>query len=304
MYALASVLQNRGARQQPDDQSLRVGLLIRLFRNPPWLAGLACDVGGYVLQFVALGHGPIVVVQPLLVCGLLFALPLGAAWEGRRLARLDWAGALLVCVGLAVFLAVAGPAAGRNDATAGEWTILLLAVGAVAAALTALSLGADRRRRAVLLAAGAGILYGAGAALTKTSSHLLDHGLFPFLGHWQPYVLVLYGGVGMLLGQSAFQAGSLDYSLPTMTVLDPVVSVIVGAWVFEETIASSPLDISVEVTALVAMSVGVWLLARHEAARPLGDLPGQPVENRSLENRSVKGRSIKYRTAGTGGRRG
>ena len=46
-------------------------------------------------------------VQPLLVCGLLFALPLGAAWAGRKLRRRDWIAALLVCSGLAVFLLVA-----------------------------------------------------------------------------------------------------------------------------------------------------------------------------------------------------
>src|ERR1700759_3810425 len=117
MYALASVLQQRSAAAQPADQALRLSLLGRLLRTPMWLLGLGCDIAGYILQFVALGHGPIVVVQPLLVCGLLFALPLGAAWAGRRLSRVDWIGAAFVCAGLAIFLAVADPAAGRNDTT-------------------------------------------------------------------------------------------------------------------------------------------------------------------------------------------
>lgn len=266
LYALASVLQHRGAVAQPDDQSLKMGLLVRLFRNPAWLAGTACDVGGYALQFVALGHGAIVVVQPLLVCGLLFALPMGAAWAGRRLSRTDWAGALLVCAGLGIFLAVANPAAGHSDTTTGRWIALLTSVVVLAGLLTAIGSAAEPRRRAVLLAAAAGVVYGVAAALTKTSSHLLNRGLLPMLTHWQPYVLVVFGVGGMLLSQSAFQAGALDFSLPTMTVVDPVVSIAIGAWVFHETVASRAGEVTVEVVSLAAMSAGVWLLARFEAA--------------------------------------
>lgn len=266
LYALASVLQQRGAAAQPDDQSLKVGLLVRLARSPGWLVGLVFDGGGYVLQFIALGHGPLVVVQPLLVCGLLFALPIGAAWAGRRLSGRDWLGAVLVCAGLGVFLAVADPASGRDDTRPLHWVILLVSVGVGALVLTAGSFGPSPRRRAVTLGAAAGVVYGGAAALTKTSSHLLDRGVLPVLTHWQPYVLVLFGVGGMLLAQSAFQAGALDYSLPTMTVADPVVSIAIGALVFHETISSRSAAVVVEVVALVAMSVGVYLLARYEAA--------------------------------------
>ena len=54
------------------------GLLTRLVTKPLWLAGIAADGLAFVFQFVALGHGSLILVQPLLVSGLLFALPLGA----------------------------------------------------------------------------------------------------------------------------------------------------------------------------------------------------------------------------------
>lgn len=265
LYALASVLQHRGAKEQPAEQSLKVGLLVGLLRHPAWLLGTACDVGAYVLQFVALGHGAMVVVQPLLVCGLLFALPLGAAWAGRRLSRTDWVGAFLVCAGLAIFLLVANPAAGRDNTGAGSWTALLVAVTAVSGLSTLLATAADPRRRAVLLAASAGIVYGAAAALTKTAAHLLGRGVGSLVTHWQPYVLVIFGVAGMILSQSAFQAGALDFSLPTMTVVDPVVSIAIGALVFHEAVDARPAAVLAEVLSLAAMSAGVWLLARFEA---------------------------------------
>jgi drug/metabolite transporter (DMT)-like permease len=277
LYGMASVLQQRGAAAQPEDQSLRLGLLARLVRDPWWLLGLGCDVGGYVFQFVALGHGPLVLVQPLLVCGLLFALPLGAAVAGRRLLPSDWVAAGMVCAGLAVFLTVARPSAGSNDVGPGVWVLLLTTCAATALFLVLVSRGRGPRLRVVLLSGGAGVLYGAGAALTKTSSHLLDEGWLRLLLHWQPYMLALFGIIGMLLAQSAFQAGWLDVSLPTMSVTDPIVSIVVGALAFGEELASGPLSISVEVVALIVMSMGVVVLARSGARTTVPHPPPVPT---------------------------
>jgi hypothetical protein len=71
----------------------------------------------------------------------------------------------------------------------------------------------------------------------------------------------------MVIAQSAFQAGSLGASLPTMTVVDPIVSIVIGALAFGESIAAGPGDVAVEVVALLVMSGGVFLLARSEAVR-------------------------------------
>jgi drug/metabolite transporter (DMT)-like permease len=276
MYALASVLQQHFASRQPADQSLRLGLLARLARNPGWLLGLAFDFTGYALQFVALGHGPLVVVQPLLVCGLLFALPIGAAWAGRRLRFVDWIAAVMVCAGLAVFLTVASPDAGHNNVRPAVWVLLLASSGGAVVLLLALCHGRVAWQRAVLMSGAAGIIYGVTAALTKTSSHLLDGGFIALATSWQPYALLVVGIAGMVIAQSAFQAGSLGVSLPTMTVVDPVVSIVIGALAFGESIAAGPGDVVVEAVALLAMSSGIFLLARSEAVRVLHESTGTP----------------------------
>jgi drug/metabolite transporter (DMT)-like permease len=273
LYAFASVLQQRGAAAQPEDQSLRLGLLARLIRDPWWVLGLGCDVAGYVFQFVALGHGPLVLVQPLLVCGLLFALPIGAAVAGRKMQPSDWVAAGMVCAGLVVFLTVANPSSGTNDVSTAVWVLLLTSCAATALFLVILSRNCGPRLRVILLSGGAGVLYGAGAALTKTSSHLLDEGWVHLFLSWQPYLLAIFGIAGMVLAQSAFQAGWLDVSLPTMSVTDPIVSIVIGAIAFGESLASGPGSVALEVVALIVMSAGVVALARSGARSSVSHPP-------------------------------
>lgn len=270
MYAVSSVVQQREAQAQPEEHSLRLGLLVRLAQSRLWLLGMLADVGGFVLQFVALGHGPLVLVQPLLVSGLLFALPLSAAWSGRRLGRADWGAAALTCAGLALFLVVANPATGSADTGTIVWGALLGAGVAATAVLVALSRAADARLRAVLLSGAAGILYGVAAALTKTSAHFLfSGGLLHLLAQWQPYALAVLGLGAMVLSLSGFQASTLGASLPILTVSDPVVSIVIGALAFSETVSSGPGAIVLQLVGLVAMSIGVFLLSREP--------PGQAV---------------------------
>lgn len=108
--------------------------------------------------------------------------------------------------------------------------------------------------------------------MAKTSSHLLSKGVIPLVEHWQPWALAAAGIVGMLVIQSAFQAGALDASLPTMTVIDPIVSIAIGAFAFGESITTGIASSITEVVALAVMAGGVFVLARTEAelgARPV-----------------------------------
>lgn len=118
------------------------------------------DGGGYLVQAAALGFRSLLLVQPLLVTALLFALPLGAAWAGRTLTRTDWVGAALLAVSLAVFVVSGNPTDGVDRAPVGDW----LPAGAVLAGLFLVCMVAAARTRgvtrAVLLAAATALRTG------------------------------------------------------------------------------------------------------------------------------------------------
>ena len=83
------------------------------------------------------------------------------------------------------------------------------------------------------------------------------------LGHWQLYVLLAVSAVGLLLNQSAFQAGHVAASLPAIAVTNPVLSCIFAVTMFGEHLeAHGPLAVTVTVVSIVAMAAGTIALAR------------------------------------------
>ena len=188
-YAVAMALQQRRARAVGREVATGVRLLRRLAVDPVWIGGLTANVAAYVLQFLALGQGALALVQPLLVTSLLFALVLSAA-GGGTLERTEWAGAVAVAAGLALFYAAARPEAGSSAAGGARWATVVGVVGVLAGTLLAVAprLGRDRP---LALAAAAGVVYGLIAALTRATSVLARaairaHDLLGFLAHWQP----------------------------------------------------------------------------------------------------------------------
>lgn len=272
LYALTSVLQQSAAASVPHRRSMRPGLLLDLVRRPRWMLGNVAELCAYAMQFLALRRSSLLLVETVLVIGLLIALPLGASLDHRRLRRAEWRSAVVVVTGLMMFLAVAKPTGGRGEASGVGWAAVMAAGGVVIAVLIA---GGDRRpgpRRATRLGAACGILFGLSAALTKACAQLLGQGVGPALASWEPYALVGLGGFGILLAQSALQAGPLGASLPVLTVSKPLVAATIGVLAFHERIAVTPGAIVIEVGTVLAMVVGVFGLthAHSFSSRPCG----------------------------------
>lgn len=262
-YATAGVLQHRAARQAPAGTGLQLGLMASLLRRPLWLAGIAADAIALALHAVALSGGQLAVVQPLLVSGLLFALPASALIEHRRPSLAEWAWAAVLIAALAAFLLSANPTAGRNLSDTD--ILAVVTVCGVAATIPALAVVHYRpRHKAVLFGAIAGVAYGITAALIKDTIGLLTG---PHPGQaftsWPLYLLLGVGGSALVISQSAFQAGPLAASLPPLTIADPVVAVAIGITVFHEQIRNGPGAIAVQLAAATVMSAATVQMARR-----------------------------------------
>jgi len=261
-YGLAAVLQHRAAIREPPELSMRAGLLIRLVRRPRWLIGNALDGVGFLFQFLALRRGSLILVEPILILSLALALPLAAWLDHQRVSAAGWLSTAGVVGGVALFLGAAHPGLGHPHASGEAWTLLTVAIVALCAVAVVVARGSSRPRAAVLLAAGSGTAFGYVAALTERTGHLLNFGLVHTLTTWVPYALVVGAIASLLLTQSAYHAGALRLSLPTLTVAQPLVAGAIGLSIFGEHIESHGVRPFFEVLGLALVMVGVFVLAR------------------------------------------
>jgi len=215
---------------------------------------------GQLLSASALATADISLVEPLLTANLLFALMFARLIYHQPLGLREWAGALLLSGGVAAFLVGGRPSGGNPDGDSLLRWVLAMGIGLLAWVCVA----AARRRsgppRAMLLATGAGLLFGIQDGLTRRTTQSYHGNLAAVFAQWTPYVLVAIGIVGLLLAQSAFEAGSLQASLPALTASEPLAGIAVGIVVFQENLHVDPGAVGLEVCGLVAMLIGVLLV--------------------------------------------
>lgn len=254
------VLQQHAAQSAPPADFLRFRLLIDLLHKPVWIGGIATMVAGQLLSGFALSKADVSLVEPILTANLLFALVIAHFMYRQGLGFNEWAGALLLSGGVAAFIIGGRPSGGNPDGDSlPRW---LLAIGVLI--LAEVCVVAARRQegapRSMLLATGAGLLFGIQDGLTRRTTKAFQDGFGAAFLHWAPYALIAIGIVGLLLAQSAFEAGPLQASLPALTASEPLSGIAVGVVVFREQLRVDAGALSLEVCGLAAMVAGVLLV--------------------------------------------
>lgn len=274
LFAVGTVFMQKGTLEMPEGEAAKAGFLLKLVRRPIWLFGIGADLLGYVAQAGALAVGRLVVVQPLLVATVVFALPLGVKFTGQRVGRRELIGAAAVTGGLVVFVLLNNPDEGKDDAPWGQWAIASAVFLAIAAVLWVASRGRSAGVKAAFLGTAAGGLLGLASALTKSTVTRLDQGLGAVFGDWHVYVLVAVSVVGFSLLQSALATGSLAPAIATNMSVETLGSIVLGIVLFDENLHGSPALLALSLVALVVALAGVVVLARsegraHGAAAPV-----------------------------------
>jgi hypothetical protein len=264
-YALSNVLQQHEAEQLPEQETLKLGLLAKLAHRPRWLVGMGADVGGYVFEALALGTGTLVLVEPVLATSLLLSLFLGAAINHRHISRTGWGAAVVLALGVALFLMLVAPTRGTDIAPEHAWLIAAPPIVAFVCLCVVAARSASGSTRAALLGLAAGTLFGTSAVLTKAFVHYLGGGVFNWVPHWEPYALAVSSITGLVLSQSAFQTGGLAAAVGAEQVMQPITGVALGMGLLDERLGLSGTaqDIALFV-ALFSMVWGVLTLARVE----------------------------------------
>ncbi len=236
-----------------------------------WLVAVTLQVAGFLLHALALRFGPLTVVQPLLVCSVLFALPLSRILRGEPITRREIGWAVVLVIGLAGFLTVGTPPnAGTTQSIDTAQSIdtgpaiISGALGVAAVIGCVLVARRSHNTSPAVLGTASGIMFTAQAALLKSSVGLLTRGPLALAQNWQPYALLLAGLGGVVFSQLAFRSGPLSASLPLIVTVNPVLGVLVGVLVYDEALRDTGPAIALELLSLAVLVVATTVLTRGE----------------------------------------
>jgi len=262
VFGIASVADQRSTKRVKRRGPLSPRIFLDLARQPLWLASVCGTLFGFALQVLALRYGPLALVEPLLVLGLIFATLINAYLNKKWDAWLI-GGVIATSIGLAGFLAIARPTNGKSSV--GFLVILPLAVGLAAGVMGSLALA--RRSafaRPLALALACGINYGVAAFLVKIVVTDVSGGLPALLSDWPIYALAVVGPLGFLLNENAFQQGTLIAPvLAIITVSDPIISIALGVAFLHERLNGTAVGVAGEVISLAIMVTGVVVTAHR-----------------------------------------
>ena len=103
---------------------------------------------------------------------------------------------------------------------------------------------------------------------------LAAFGLGGMLTHWPVYALAAAAAAGTLLEQSALHVGPLSVSQPLLVIINPLASIVLSIWLFDERFTDSPARITIAVLSFAVLAAGVTALSR---TAPQDLVPASPA---------------------------
>jgi drug/metabolite transporter (DMT)-like permease len=265
--AVGDVIRQRSAHEITEKEVGHLELFRMSLRDKRWWVGGLAAITNYSLQAGALAWGSVVLVTSLQVTALLFALPIYARLTKQRVTRWEWVWAVVLAAALAVVIIVGDPTSGQQRAPLSTWLVVAAVLGPLlVGCVLAARVWKGRPVAAVLLAVVAGSSLALFAVLTKGVVEVAEAGPAAVLSAPEFYPWLAVALCGMVFQQSAFRAGALTASLPTMTVAKPVVAGVLGVTVLGETLYTRGPAAFVLVSAVALVIIATVALARGEAA--------------------------------------
>ena len=223
-----TVLEAVAARTEPQrDRKLDPGLLTRLLRRWHFLAGLGCELVGFLCLLAALRTLPLFLAQSSSAGSLAVSAVLGSKMIGYRLHKLEKFAVVGVCAGLAML----GVSAAGKAQVEGGWEVrtgLVVAVGVlVVIALFAAKLPPGWRAGA--LGGVAGLAFGTASISIRVLGNL--HSVKSLAEDPAFYVMIVCGAGAFLLFATALQQSKVTVVQSAMVLGQTVIPAIVGVLV-------------------------------------------------------------------------
>jgi hypothetical protein len=252
--ALTSIVgflyKHRGAVEAPDVQWRRpVASSLALFRSRWYTLGIVVAMGSWGLHVAALALAPISLVQATIAAGLVLLTVVADRLFGFDVTRREWLGVALTAAGLAFLAATLGATAdgAHADFDAAALGLYVGLAAALGGAVAAAARGGPRD--GTLLAASAGLIWGASDVSIKALSGRLDDLGIGVLGHPLALVILVLSLVGLLVSARSLQLGDAVAVIAVTSATANVLTIAAGPIVFSEPLPDEPLALGVRLAA-------------------------------------------------------
>lgn len=263
--ALSNVLQHKAANLSGKPDSSEAGAVLLTLKQPLFILGFALMVIGYAFHVASLGFGNLAVIQVIFVTQLVFILPFAMWISKTHIARSDWLGAIVVTVGIAVFVTFAKPSKGVEVASNAKWLTAIAVVGLLCALVIVIGYRMTGGVRAALLGVSGGLINGLVAPLTQGTITSAKGGLGALFGSWLIYVTLIAALLGVLFPLMAFRAGPITASFPAVMSLNPITATLLGMFLFNQVLQGGFFNILMMVISAIAIFIGIVWLSRSRA---------------------------------------
>ena len=264
--------KHRGAVESPAVELRHpVRTSLALFRSRWYTLGILVATASWGLHVAALSLAPISLVQSVIAGGLVLLTVIADRLFGFEVSRREWVGVGLTAVGLAFLAATLGDTgeSAHNDYDAA--VLVLYVGGAAAAGLGAASL--SRARPALggtLLAASAGLLWGASDAAIKALSGRIEDGAVAVLVHPLAAVILLASLAGLAVSARSLQVGKAVPVIAVTSAAANVTTIASGPIVFGEPMPDDPAGLVLRLLAFALVIVAAALTPPPMARQPAG----------------------------------
>ena len=291
-FETSYVLQALEARKESEEHAMRLGLLLRLIRNPRWLAATSLTVIGAGLQLWALTLAPITVVQPVLAVGLL-ALPLLSRFVlHEHLRHAELAGIAAIVGGVAV-IAVWGPTTvGREEPSLG----LYLLLGALGALLLAPFVLRNRKPSPHLGVYGAAAGDAVAAIGLKLAADELHAGRYGYAAMWG-LLGVCAGAMALTAEMTALQQLRATQIAPIVVAFQVLIPVATGLLFLGDSWADTPAGGLLLAAAVLTVVAGAAILS---GSRSVEEALGVEPEDDGGRSRQLREGEVGIGPAGQG----
>ncbi len=267
--ALSNVLQHRAAQSAgPGGSTERQGearALLRTLKMPLFLLGFLLMIVGYGFHVASLGLGKLSVIQVIFVSQLVFVLPFTKWVAKTSVSARDWAGAIIVTVGIALFVWFAQPTEGEMNQSTVQWLAAVGIVSLLCVIVIVLGYRMSGGPRAALIGCSGGLMNGLVAPLTKGTIAVGAGGVGAMFANWMIYATVIAALLGVLFPLMAYRAGPITASFPAVIGLNPIVATLLGVWLFHETLSGGVIPVVVMTLSSVMILLGIVWLSRSKA---------------------------------------